>query len=202
MFDFSLSQMISMTNKRQVSFQIMIDHLKNLDYPLIVETGCIRPGDQPWSTLETSFADDGMSTCIFDKFINDYDGEFHSVDLSELHVRHAQSLISDKSEVHCRDSVEFLWELNKVLENENRSIDLLYLDSYDWIKGKEPECMAHHIKELAAIINKISPNGLVAVDDNYGNSLNRSGKGVYVHEFMRSIGAPLIYDGIQCIWKL
>ena len=198
---YNLNQMVSMTYKRQPSFQILIDHLKTIEYPLIVETGCIRPGDQPWSSFENSFKDDGMSTCIFDQYINEYDGEFHSVDLSPIHVNYAQSMISDKSEVHCRDSVEFLWSLNKVLVENDRYIDVLYLDSYDWIPGREPECMAHHIKELASIVSRMSEGGLLAVDDNYGTPTNRQGKGVYVHEFMQSIGVPLIYDGIQCVWK-
>lgn len=201
MTDYTLEEMISMTGQREQSFRLMIDHLKNIKFPLIVETGCIRPGDQPWSTLENSFKDDGMSTCIFDRYINDYDGEFHSVDLSPVHVKYAQSMIGDKSEVHCRDSVEFLWFLNKELIKTDRYIDLIYLDSYDWIKGREPECMAHHIKELASIVSRISPGGLLAVDDNYGTPTNRQGKGVYVHEFMESIGVPLIYDGVQCVWK-
>jgi hypothetical protein len=200
--NYTLEQMIDMTDKRKPSFQMMIDHLKTVKDPLIVETGCIRPGDQPWSTLENSFKDDGMSTCIFDAFVMQHGGEFHSVDLSPLHVEYAQTMISDQSEIHCRDSVEFLWELNKVLKQENRHIHLLYLDSYDWVIGREPECMAHHIKELASIVNQIASGGLVAVDDNYGTPDNRQGKGVYVHEFMQSIGAPLIYDGVQCIWKL
>ena len=201
MQNYNLDEMLSMTSQREQSFRLMIDHLKSIDYPLIIETGCIRPGDQPWSTIENSFKDDGMSTCIFDKFINEHDGEFHSVDLSSLHVEYARSMVSEKAEIHCRDSVEFLWMLNKALLDEDTYIDLVYLDSYDWVKGRESECMAHHIKELASIVTRISPGGLLAVDDNYGTSTNRQGKGVYVHEFMSSIGAPLIHDGIQCVWK-
>lgn len=201
MLDYTLEQMLLMTGQREKSFRLMISHLQNIEFPLIVETGCIRPGDQPWSTIENSFKDDGMSTCIFDRYINDYDGEFHSVDLSSLHVNYARSTVSDKSEIHCRDSVEFLWNLNKELVKTDRYIDLIYLDSYDWIKGREPECMAHHIKELASIISRIAVDGLLVVDDNYGTSMNRQGKGVYVHEFMESIGVPLIFDGVQCIWK-
>jgi hypothetical protein len=42
---------------------------------------------------------------------------------------------------------------------------------------------------------------LVAVDDNYKENGQRVGKGVYVHEFMESIGAEMIHDGVQCVWK-
>jgi hypothetical protein len=62
--------------------------------------------------------------------------------------------------------------------------------------------MAHHIKELACIVSRMKTGSLVAVDDNYKENGVRVGKGVYVHEFMTSIGATLIHDGVQCVWKL
>jgi|APCry1669190327_1035288.scaffolds.fasta_scaffold64755_2 hypothetical protein len=199
---YTLDEMIAMTNLRQPSFQIMIDHLKTIEEPLIIETGCIRPGDQPWSTYENSFKDDGMSTIIFDQLINDHNGEFHSVDLTPEHVEYAQSMISDKSQVHCDDSVHFLWDAKKNLEENDQYVDVLYLDSYDWVKGREPECMAHHIKELACIVSRIRSGGLVAVDDNYKENGRAVGKGVYVIEFMESIGAEMIHDGVQCVWRM
>jgi hypothetical protein len=202
MLDYTLEKMIGMTNLRRESFQMMIDHLKTIDDPLIIETGCIRPGDQPWSTIDNSFKDDGMSTCIFDRYINEYNGEFHSVDLTPLHVDYAISMTSDKAQIHCDDSVHFLWEANKMLIAANQYVDLLYLDSFDWIVGEEHRSMAHHIKELACIVSRMKPGSLVAVDDNYKENGQRVGKGVYVLEFMESIGAELIHDGVQCVWRL
>lgn len=199
---YTLDQMIAMTDRRQASFQLMIDHLSTIDDPLIIETGCIRPGDQPWSTYENSFKDDGMSTIIFDQFINDYSGELHSIDLTLEHVEYARSMVSDKSEIHCDDSVRFLWEACKNLTEHNQYVDLLYLDSYDWIKGRESECMAHHIKELACIVSRVKSGGLIAVDDNYKENGKSVGKGVYVIEFMESIGAEMIHDGVQCVWRM
>lgn len=194
--------MVAKTNKRQASFQIMIDHLRTIEDPLIIETGCIRPGDQPWSSIENSFKDDGMSTCIFDRYINEYNGEFYSVDLTPAHVEYARSMVSDNTSITIDDSVHFLWEAGKQLNNDNQKVDLLYMDSFDWTVGNEGACMAHHIKELACIIRSMKPGALIAVDDNYIENGVRVGKGVYVHEFMTSIGAELIYDGVQCVWKL
>ena len=202
MLTMTLYEMVSKTNLRQTSFQIMIDHLKTLEEPLIIETGCIRPGDQPWSSLENSFKDDGMSTCIFDRFINEHGGEFHLVDLSEEHVKYAQSMVSDKTQIHLDDSVHFLWEANKLLAKQDQHVDLLYMDSFDWIPGNEPASMAHHIKELASIISRMKPGALVAVDDNYIKNGVLVGKGVYVHDFMESIGATVLHQGVQCVWKL
>ena len=202
MLDYSLEKMLSMTGLRELSFRLMIEHLKTVEEPLIIETGCIRPGDQPWSTVDNSFKDDGMSTCIFDRFINEHNGEFHSVDLTPEHVNYAISMTSEQAQIHCDDSVAFLWQANRNLIAEDQYVDLLYLDSFDWIKGREHESMAHHIKELACIVNRIRPGGLVAVDDNYKENGQRVGKGVYVVEFMDSIGAEMLYDGVQCVWRI
>lgn len=199
---YTLEQMLSMTNLRQPSFRIMIDHLKTIEDPLIIETGCIRPGDQPWSTIENSFKDDGMSTCIFDQYINDYNGELYSVDITPEHVDYARSMVGDTAQIICDDSVHFLWKANNQLVENNQYVDLLYMDSYDWIPGRESECMAHHIKELACIVTRIKSGGLVAVDDNYKRDGIQVGKGVYVIEFMKSIGAEMLHDGVQCVWRI
>ena len=202
MLNYTLEEMIARTGARQHSFQLMIDYLRTIENPLIIETGCIRPGDQPWSTIENSFKDDGMSTCIFDRYINEYNGEFHSVDLTPAHVEYAQSMVSEKSQIHCNDSVGFLWTANQALDSDKQYVDLLYLDSFDWTVGNEAACMAHHIKEFAAISSRLRPGSMIAVDDNYGTAANRTGKGVYLVEFMESIGVPLLHDGVQCVWKL
>lgn len=202
MLEYTLKEMVSKTNQRQDSFQLMIDHLKTIEDPLIIETGCIRPSDQPWGTIDISFKDDGMSTCIFDRYINEYNGEFHSVDITPLHVEYATSMVSDKTQVHCDDSIHFLWEASKHLIENNQYVDLLYLDSFDWTVGNEPACMAHHIKELACIVSRMKIGSLIAVDDNYKENNKRVGKGVYVAEFMESIGAELVHDGVQCVWRI
>jgi hypothetical protein len=199
----TLKEMIAKTNKRQPSFQIMIDHLKTIENPLIIETGCARPPDLvPWGTIDISFKDDGMSTLIFDQFINDHGGDFHSVDLTQRHVDFAQSQVSDKSQIHCDDSVGFLWHVNKILKEEDRYVDLLYLDSYDYEADDPYPSMVHHIKEIAVILGRLRPGSMIAVDDNVGTGATRMGKPKYVAEMMEAIGIPLVYEGLQLIWKL
>jgi hypothetical protein len=199
----TLEEMIAKTNKRQPSFQIMIDHLKTIENPLIIETGCARPPDLvPWGTIDISFKDDGMSTLIFDKFINDFGGDFHSVDFTQLHVDFAQSQVSNKSQIHCDDSVGFLWHVSKILAEENRYVDLLYLDSYDYEEKDPYPSMVHHIKEIAVILGRLRPGSMIAVDDNVGTGSTRMGKPKYVAEMMEAMGVPLVYEGLQLIWKL
>jgi hypothetical protein len=181
----------------------MIDHLKTIENPLIIETGCARPPDLvPWGTIDISFKDDGMSTLIFDQFINDFGGDFHSVDLTQRHVDFARSQVSDKSQIHCDDSVGFLWHVNKILAEDNRYVDLLYLDSYDFEASDPYPSMVHHIKEIAVILGRLRPGSMIAVDDNVGTGTERMGKPKYVAEMMEAMGVPLFYEGLQLIWKL
>ena len=198
----TLDEMIAKTNKRQPSFRMMIDHLKTIENPLIIETGCARPPDlAPWGTEDISFADDGFSTLIFDKFINDFGGDFHSVDLTPRHAEYARSRVSDKSQIHCDDSIGFLWHVSKILKEEDRYVDLLYLDSYDYEADDPYPSMVHHIKEIAVILNRLRPGSMLAVDDNVGTGAERMGKPKYVAEMMEAMGIPLVYEGQQLIWK-
>jgi predicted O-methyltransferase YrrM len=189
----TLDEMINRTGKRQTSFRMMIDHLKTVNNPLIVETGCAR--------ISGNWAGDGMSTVIFDQFINDYSGELHTIDINSTNLAMAQSLVSSRAQLHCADSVAFLWTLNKQFRQANRYIDLLYLDSYDYEPNNPYPSMVHHIKEMAAIIDRMRPGSMLAVDDNMGSGASRHGKPKYIAELMETFGIPLLHEGYQLVWK-
>lgn len=201
MINLTLEQMIAMTNQRQKSFQIMIDHLKTKENPLIIETGCLRPPHPQWGSIEVSFKDEGCSTYIFDKFINDYSGELHSIDINLDHVEYALGQVSEKTRVHHGDSVSFLWQANQALSETNTKIDLLYLDSMDFDEETYYTSPAHHLKELCAIINNLGPGSLLAVDDNYWDNGIRKGKGLFIIELMENSGKELLHDGVQMVWR-
>lgn len=203
MINLTLDEMISKTNLRERGFRLMMDHLKTIKKPLIIETGCARPIDiVPWGNIDIFFKDDGISTAIFDKFINDFDGLFYSVDLNKQHVEYARSLVSSKSTIIHSDSVYFLWELNKFLTSENLYVDLLYLDSFDFDSENPYPSMVHHIKEISVILSRLKPGSLIAVDDNFTDGRERFGKPKYVAELFESLRIPLIHEGVQLIWKL
>lgn len=191
----TLQEMLNRTNQRQITFQLMLDHLKRFDKPLIIETGCAR-------AERHGFDGDGYSTLIFDKFINEHGGELRTVDISPESVEWGKSQVSSKTQFFCEDSVSFLWKLNKELAESNRFIDLLYLDSFDFEPSNPHPSSFHHVKELTAIFSRLRPGTMIAVDDNFGNAENRTGKGKYVEEFMKNIGIPLVYDGYQLLWVL
>jgi len=160
--------------------------LKNKSYYHIVETGCARIAD--------SFAGDGMSTVLFDEFVNYYEGSVVSVDINKAHCNLARSITSNKTEVHCEDSVSFLWRYDPPIP-----IDLLYLDSFDINFSKPHPAMLHHLKELCAIIKHLKEGTMIVVDDMQNET---SGKGVYIAEFLRDLGYKRFIDGYQIGWIL
>ena len=152
-----------------------------------------------------ALGDDGASTYVFDDFINFYDGEVISVDINQNNVDHARSMTSDRTTVYCRDSVEFLWELD-----ERNKIDFLYLDSYDFEPDNPVPSQLHHIKELCAVMKNLKKGTLIAVDDHlntpnfdeYRSTLAQGGKARFVEDFMKNIDAELLHDGYQIVWRL
>lgn len=177
----------SKLGKRAKTFRRLFELLeeKNKDSYFIVETGCARGTD--------TYGGDGMSTVLFDKFVNFHDGLVVSVDIDAVHCNIARSLVSDKTKVYSGDSVKFLWEFDYPME-----IDLLYLDSFDINFSKPHPSMLHHMKELCAVIGKLSKGTIIAIDDN----IPKSGKGGYIADFMKDLGYKKVINEYQIAWVL
>ena len=176
----------------------LLDQKKIKDF-FIVETGCMRADHG-----QLALGDDGASTYIFDDFINYYDGEVASVDINPDNVAHAQKMVSDRTTVYCSDSVEFLWNIP-----EKRKIDLLYLDSYDFEPENPIPSQKHHLKELTAVMKNLKKGSIIMVDDNantpefeWFTKIAQGGKAGFVKEFMKDVGAELLLDEYQIIWRL
>ena len=185
-----VNELISKTGKRSESFLLMINELTKKTSPLIVETGCSR--------IPNNFDGDGMSTLIFDSFVSECGGECYSVDINKSHVEFAQRYTRNVN-IKVQDSVKFLYELNKNLQNRNRKVDLLYLDSFDFDESNTHPSSFHHMKELTVIWPSLTNDTIIAVDDNFEDG---KGKGQYVREFLSYIGIEPIYSGYQIVWKL
>jgi hypothetical protein len=194
-----LQEMILKTDKRAVSFAIMLDHLLPLDNPIVIETGCARQED--------NFVGDGMSTIIFDEYIKEFGGEFYSVDINPDNVVFVKERCAHTFS-YCSDSVKFLSNLNEQLRKENRYVDLLYLDSYDLDTENPHPSSLHHIFELVAIMPSLRKGSMVVVDDNVEvintltNELMFVGKGDYVDQYFKMIGVEKLYNGYQWVWRL
>ena len=180
---------------RATSFALifeLLDQKVEKDF-LIVETGCMRRDHG-----NLAFGDDGASTYIFDDFINYYDGEVLSVDICKENVEYANDLTSNKANVHCQDSVDFLWNL------PTKQIDFLYLDSYDIERENPHPSQLHHVKEMCAVIDKLGKGSIVCIDDHdaFFTGDGKIAKGTYVKDFMDDIGIAPIHEGYQIVWVM
>jgi len=112
-------------NSRYWTFNIALNLLVQKHHnPTIIETGCQRQKDDLGA---------GMSTSIFAEYIYENDGELIVVDNDQQHLNTATECISEwmsdiNASFHCLDSVTFL-------RNYSGTVDLLYLDSYDYPYG-------------------------------------------------------------------
>ena len=176
---------------RKTSFTKIFQYLDNIKGPInIVETGCLR--------IKDNFKGDGQSTLLFDKYTQ-FRGE--------------------KSKVYTGDSVKYLIELLPKLKKEEQKISLFYLDSFDVDWQSSDRSAAHHLKEITAIINYISEETLIVIDDapilapmkieNKKMSLITEhpapkpfigGKGYLVNEFAFANNATLYFSNYQTAW--
>jgi hypothetical protein len=179
------------TRNRSLAFSLMLEHLSFFKYPLIVETGCSR--DKEWN----GFEGDGQATDIFDEYVNTYGGEFHSVDISQENVDTCLKHVK-RANMHCEDSVSFLYRQGKIWKEQGRKIDLLYLDSFDFDPKNMHPSSLHHIFELTAIMPCLSEGSMIVVDDHYGDV----GKGMYIDQFMNHISKKKALKRTQWIWIL
>lgn len=191
--------------KRGDGFEVIFNELEKTGFEqfAILETGTTRPG--------FSMEGDGSSTILFDEFVNFYNGFVHSIDINQEHCDFSRTQVSTKTNVHCSDSVVWLW--NNISSHENRrNIDLFYLDSYDVDFSRPIIANMHHMKELACITPAFRKGTLIAIDDcQFDNNDIRIpaevsnkivGKGFMVGDFLNNIGAILIFDGYQKVWRL
>lgn len=158
--------------------------------PVIIETGTAR---QPGNTHG-----DGNSTMLWDYFTglmpNQDKGIVWSIDLDAQAVERAKKFCSDRVSFIVGDSVKELDHLSMLAHY----VGLLYLDSFDLDRANPHPSALHHLKEIAAIWAKLPPRCLVAVDDCLSPEC---GKHIYVKDFMSHVGAELIYEGYQYVWR-
>ena len=194
---------------RSNGFARIFEHLDSFDRPVgIVETGCTRNADN-WSG-------DGGSTRLFDHYAETHPGSVvYSVDLDAKATELCRSLVSDRVRIHTGDSVKFLQGLADRRPTDLPFVDLLYLDSFDVNFNDTSPSALHHIKELIASSPFIRADTLVVVDDcvvalfavrSVDGSMSVvgpariDGKGRYVADYARHVGAEQLMNGYQCGW--
>jgi hypothetical protein len=137
-----------LTHVNRVGLTLALRHLGQLP-ALIVETG-----SSAWGT---------NSSLLFDSYVREFGGAFHTVDIREDAAANLRSKLSKNSYAFIGDSVEFLRELE--LPNDFYSLSLVYLDSYDLDLDDPEPAMQHGLLEFNAVHPLLGKGSILVVDD-------------------------------------
>lgn len=197
---------------REVSFRkafTYLDAIRTTRPVTIVETGCTRAAG--------NWGGDGQSSVLFDRYLAGCPegSSGHAVDIDPAATAECSRLVSDRITVHTGDSVPVLRQIARTLASQNRTIDLLYLDSFDVDWRHKVPSSAHHLKELVSIGGSLRPDTLVMVDDcptearmiaNDGGGFSListpqiGGKGGMVAEYAAQVDATMLFTHYQAAW--
>jgi len=169
---------------RAEGFRQLYELFYKLYEGIFVETGCLRQLG--------NWAGDGQSTFVFDLLARKTDSKLYSVDYDCMAVALAQSVCSAATMPVYAESVHWLWRFG-------RPINLLYLDSMDFVQREPLKSAKHHLFELCSAMRWLDKKAVVAVDDMERDDY---GKGALINEYMAQIGATRLYAGYQYIWMM
>ena len=172
-------------NARSHSFQMIFNFLDKIDKPFIVETGAYRQVD--------NIAGDGMSTVLFDCYLEFNNGRGISIDLDQEACR-LSGESTKNIEVINGNSLTALTQIQG-------KADLLYLDSLDVDWNDHWPASTHHMKELFSARNLLKNGTLIVVDDNtFSHSRERIGKGRVIFDYMSALNIEPLFDMYQIGW--
>ena len=152
-------------NIRFESFKYALTEANYRGLKTIVETGCAR-GKRKFFFFSKKNWKDGMSTLIFSDYAKFVNGSLTTCDIEIKNINNAKKFVSQNKEFVdfvIDDSVNFL-------NNFNKTIDFLYLDSLD---GQFKEASSHQLNEIKIAIKKLQKKSLVLLDDK-GSKTNLS----------------------------
>lgn len=169
--------------KRYATFEAVLRLLAQRGRPVhIVETGCAR--------TEGNFQGDGLSTLIFGRFVKEVaGGSVESIDISQENMDACKRITASCSEFIRYTVADSVKALKKMSDERVRSVDLFYLDSMDIKRRHAEKSMKHHLKELLAIYERLSPDAIVMTDDNLGPE---RAKGQFVKDHLLPRGWKLL----------
>ena len=180
--------------KRRDTFRYVLDWLEKHDGRVLVETGVARMG-----LLHSK--SDGASTIVFGAWAKqqgaDKSVRLHSVDINQQNVDTCQETVSvegldDYITLNVSDSVAYLQAFEP-------TIDLLYLDSYDYDK-RDPEVIKasqeHHLNEVKAAESNLHDKSVILIDD---CNLPGGGKGRLVIDYLLERGWQVVMSKYQVV---
>jgi hypothetical protein len=172
---------------RYTTFKLALNLFKYYKFTNIVETGTVRSHNNYC---------DGMSTLIFAQFLQkeQINGHIWSVDISIESIAISKQVTSQFMNItHVNsDSIYFL-------NNFNKNIHLLYLDSYDYTIENIEQCQQHQASELTAAMGHLIKGSIILLDD---NNLRGGGKTKLTKELLHTFGAQCLFDDYQSLWRI
>lgn len=197
---------------RETTFRKAFQYLDGLQLTgpvTIVETGCTRQAG--------NWEGDGQSTVLFDRYLAYCAPGSHcfSIDIDPAATAQCKALVSDRVAVFTSDSVLALREIGRSLRQQGRTVDFLYLDSFDVDWSHTTPSAVHHLKELVSIVPSLRRDTLVMVDDcppdarvvpsDTGGYVflappQIGGKGRLVAEYAAQVGATSQFFNYQAAW--
>lgn len=173
------------SDKRYLTFLKAFELMDKRNVKVLIETGTARNG-------ESNFIGDGGSTILFADWVSSHPAaHFYSVDIDKENLIQAERGVKNKSAVTfvCEDSISFLKKFPE-------KIDFLYLDSYDFDYRVPHLSQQHHLKEIEAAYDKLSPEAIVMIDD---CALPYGGKGRLAIKFLTDRGWKKVVNAYQVI---
>jgi len=189
-------RILFLSENRKESFMKVLELLyKNRKTnPQIVEVGVSRYSEN---------ISDGDSTSIWAWYISKYSGSYHGCDISKDSLKNCEITLrkyigteNDKSQsvaLSCKDGLEFL-------KNYNKQIDLLYLDTCDWVKGSHESGM-YHLKLLLEAVNKITIGGYLMFDDTFNVDTFEGKAEIVIPYLLGGNNFTCIHRGYQFIFR-
>lgn len=179
-----LSLRISPNDKRYPTFLLALQLMQERNVETIVETGTARNG-------VSACGGDGCSTSIFATWARKNKAALYSVDIDPKAIAKAKSVTRKNPNVKffIEDSVTFLSRFDK-------TIDFLYLDSFDFDSNNPLPSQIHHLNEIIAAYPHLSDNTIIMIDD---CDLPHGGKGKLVIEYLLEKGWQILLAKYQTI---
>ena len=182
-----LARRITPANPRYKTFASALTLMNERGAKTIVETGTTRGVN-----LNDIFAGDGGSTILFADWASKNNAQFSSVDINASSFESSKEIIAPyKNHVQLvvSDSVAFL-------EKFEGTIDMLYLDSYDFDANNPGPSQTHHLKEIIAAYPKLKKTSIILIDD---CGLPHGGKGTLAIHYLQNMGWKVILQGYQVL---
>ena len=107
------------------------------------------------------------SSRLFDVFVRDFGGMFHSVDIRKEASLWLKYQVSKSTSFHVSDSIEFL--RSGILNFTTQKIDLLYLDSFDLDWSNPLPSAQHHLQEFLSALPLLKKGSYILIDDTPNN---------------------------------